>query len=86
VLACVGLIVIAVSSFHFHGVTMRYQMDYAPMLLLASVLGWAMLSQRLKNAVTTTRALQAVALLAVAWSVFFSIAITTFPCAGTGSC
>jgi len=86
VLAGVGLTVIAVSSFHFHGVTMRYQMDYAPMLLLASVLGWAMLAERLTAGTVATRALQATAILVVAWSAFFSIAITTFPCAGTGSC
>ena len=46
-LAGIGLVIVASVSFHFHSATMRYQMDYAPLLLLASVLGWTMFSQQL---------------------------------------
>src|SRR5205085_10868306 len=84
ILAGTALIVVAISSFHFHSVTMRYQMDYAPMLLLAPVLGWTMLSQQLKPRTTTTLALQPVAVTIVAWSAFVSIATTASPSAGTG--
>jgi hypothetical protein len=84
-LAGIALVVVAISSFHFHSVTMRYQVDYAPMLLLASVLGWIMFMQALR-AGWVRRMAQTAAVFVVAWSAFFSIAITTYPCAGTGSC
>jgi hypothetical protein len=84
-LAATGFAVVAVNSYHFHGATMRYQMDYAPLLLLASVLGWFMAFERVQT-LLWRRLWPGVAIVAVAWSAFFSVAITSYPCAGTGSC
>ncbi len=54
----IGLVIVASVSFHFHGATMRYQMDYAPLLLLASVLGWTMFSQQFDRRAPLARVLQ----------------------------
>jgi len=85
-LAITALLIVGTISFHFHGATMRYQIYYAPLLLMASVLGWCMLSQRLTAGMLTYRVLHLGAVVVVAWSAIFSIAITAYPCAGTGSC
>ena len=82
----VGLLVISLDSYRIHGATMRYQLDYAPMLLMAAVLGWIMFSQRLQKGTRRYLLVQTCAVLVVAWSAFFSIAIIAYPCAGTGSC
>jgi hypothetical protein len=81
----VALLIMALTSFHQHGATMRYQVDWTPMLLLASVVGWLLFSQSMKPG-TAYRVAQAGAVAVVGWSIFFSIAITAYPCAGTGSC
>jgi hypothetical protein len=85
-LTAVAFALVSFNSYRLHGATMRYQMDYAPMFLMASVLGWTMLSQRWQRGTTGYLILQTGAILIVAWSAFFAIAITTYPCAGTGSC
>lgn len=84
-LAATGFVIVAVNSYHFHGATMRYQMDYAPLLLLASVVGWFMAFERVQT-LLRRRLWTAGAVVAVVWSGFFSVAITSYPCAGTGSC
>lgn len=83
-MAGTGFAIVALNSFHFHSATMRYQMDYSPLLAMASVLGW-FVARRFAGA-KYHRVLQAVAVVAVGWSAYFSIGITTYPCAGTGSC
>jgi hypothetical protein len=85
-LTAIGLMIVAVSSYRFHGATMRYQIDYGPILLLASVLGWFTVVQHLQRGSTLRWCLSIVAAAVVAWSAFFAIAITAYPCAGTGSC
>lgn len=85
--AMTGFIIVAVNSYHFHGATMRYQMDYAPLLLLASILGGLIVLERLKDSsFHWYRVGIGIAAVVVLWSAFFSVAITTYPCVGTGSC
>jgi hypothetical protein len=84
-LALVGLALVSLNSFRLHGATMRYQLDYAPLFLMASVLGWVTFTQQLRTT-TGYRLAQTCWILVVAWSAFFSVAITAYPCAGTGSC
>ena len=85
VLVAFGLVVAATVSYRIHGATMRYVIDFAPVLLLASVTGFVAV-------VATSRPgwhrqlLLAVGIAVLAWSVIGSVAITTYPCAGTGSC
>jgi len=85
-LAGTGFAIVALSSYHFHGATMRYQMDYAPILLLASVLGWFMAWQRVERPTRLHHLLKGLSVAVVVWSAFFAVVITTYPCAGTGSC
>lgn len=85
VLVGVAFLLLAATSYHIHGATMRYQMDYAPIFLLASVTGYVAVL------VTGTARrwrvpLLALGVVALAWSMYMSVAITAFPCAGTGSC
>ena len=85
VLVGVGLLVLALTSFHLHGATMRYQMDWTPIFLLASVTGYVMVL--VKGSAGRWRiALLCTGIVLLAWSIYMSIAITAFPCAGTGSC
>jgi hypothetical protein len=85
VFVVVGFAQVALASYHIHGATMRYEMDFAPILLLASVIGFVVTVATVRS--TRGRvALNAIALVAVAVSTFGSIAITTYACAGTGSC
>jgi hypothetical protein len=83
-MAGIALLVIATVSYRLHGATMRYQIDYVPFLLLASVLGFlAFVRERRSWSLYLTIS---VAVLLLAWSIFFALSITLYPCAGTGSC
>jgi hypothetical protein len=83
-MASIAILVIATVSYRLHGATMRYQIDYAPLLTLASVLGFlAFVRERRRWSLYVAIG---VAVLLLAWSIFFSLSITLYPCAGTGSC
>jgi hypothetical protein len=88
VVVCVldGLLTLVLLSYHFHGATMRYELDFAPPLLFASVLGAATFLQRLRRQPALLLAGVSVAFLVLSWSVFFAMTITTYPCYGVGSC
>jgi hypothetical protein len=85
VLAMPALLVLLLLAYRFLGTTMRYELDFAPLLVLASLLGWIGWS-RSRPGTTITRLGNALWLVALAMSVAFNLAITFTPCAGTGSC
>lgn len=82
----VGVAVMSLASFHQHSASMRYQMDWAPMFLIGSVVGFLVGQQRLRPGSAARRVVNLLAVVAVAWSAVFAVAITAYPCAGTGSC
>jgi hypothetical protein len=82
----VGGLTLVVTSFHFHGATMRYELDFVPLLLVASVIGWVVVANRLRNRSAWYWVFQSVGLLLLVWSIVFAVAITSYPCQGTGSC
>jgi hypothetical protein len=80
----VAFVVMALTSYHIHGATMRYELDFAPTFLLASVTGYVVV---LAKSVGRWRVVLLLSgSVALAWSWYLSVAITAFPCLGTGSC
>jgi len=63
----------------------RYELEFAPLLVLASLLGWIEWS-RSRPGTAITGLGNALWLVAPVMSVMFNLAITSTPCAGTGSC
>jgi hypothetical protein len=88
VVVCVldGLLTAVLLSYHFHGATMRYELDIVPPLLFASVLGAATFLHRARRRPAVVLAGVSVGFLVLSWSVFFALAITSYPCHSTGSC
>ena len=88
VVVCVldGLLTAVLLSYHFHGATMRYELDFVPPLLFASVLGAATFLHRARRRPAVVLAGVSVGFLVLSWSVFFALAITTYPCHSIGSC
>jgi hypothetical protein len=73
-------------SFAFRGATMRYTLDFAPLLLVSGLLAWVFWSTGREPRGARFWLVQSVFVLALAVSVLFNLAITLTPCAGTGSC
>jgi len=73
-------------SFAFRGATMRYTLDFAPLLLLSGLLAWVYWSTGRAPRGARFWLVQSVWVAALAVSVLFNLAITLTPCAGTGSC
>jgi hypothetical protein len=81
----ISVLIFAVVSYRIHGATMRYLLDFTAPLLFASVLGGSAWVMRVRT--PTLRAFAGgAAIIAVAWSAFFVMNVTSYPCAGTGSC
>lgn len=85
VLAVPALLVLLLLAYRFLGTTMRYELEFAPLLVLASLLGWIAWS-RSRPGTAITGMGNALWLVALVMSVAFNLAITFTPCAGTGSC
>jgi hypothetical protein len=83
----IGAVTLVLLTYHFHGATMRYELDFVPPILFASVLGGAAAIARWTG---TRRSFALVGtglgLVLVGWSIFFLVNITSYPCAGLGSC
>jgi hypothetical protein len=73
-------------SYHWEGATMRYEVDFAPLIVLASLLGWIAWNRTLRRNSGAMWFGNAIWLTALAASVVFNLAITLTPCVGTGSC
>jgi hypothetical protein len=85
VLVVAGALAVSVSLV-FRAATMRYTLDFAPLLLIAVLLAWAFWSVELRARGVRFWLLQIPWILVLAISVLFNLAITLTPCAGTGSC
>jgi hypothetical protein len=84
--ALVGLIIVTSAAFTLRGATMRYTLDFAPLLLMAALLAWAFWSLRLRVRRARFWLLQTPWIAALTASALFNVAITHIPCQATGSC
>jgi hypothetical protein len=66
-LAAVGLAIVVMTSFALAGATMRYEVDFASMLLIAAALGWIGWTGRLTG--LPRRLLMASGVLLIAWGI-----------------
>jgi hypothetical protein len=82
----VGLAIITGASFTLGSATMRYGLDFAPLLLITVLLAWVFWNLRLKAVGARYWVLQTVWILALGASVLFNLAITLTPCRETGTC
>ena len=73
-------------SFAFRGATMRYTLDFGPLLLLSGLLAWVFWSIGRAPRGVRFWLVQSAWVMALAVSVLFNLAITLTPCAGHGSC
>jgi hypothetical protein len=73
-------------SFAFRGATMRYTLDFAPLLLISGLLAWVFWSTGREPRGARFWLVQSTWVLALALSVLFNLAITLTPCVGKGSC
>ena len=73
-------------SYQFQAATMRFELDFAPLVFLASLLGWVAWNRTVPRTSWVAWFGNALWLVALAASVVFNLAITFTPCAGTGSC
>jgi hypothetical protein len=74
------------AAYTLRGATMRYTLDFAPLLLVAVLLAWAFWTLRLNVRALPFWLLQTPWVLALIASILFNVAITHTPCQGTGSC
>ena len=74
-LAAVGIAFVAFISFSLFGATMRYETDFATLLVLAGVLGWIAVAGRLRRGVAR-RALAIGGAALVAWGACYGVAIS----------
>jgi hypothetical protein len=81
-----AVLVLLLTSYQLRGTTMRYELDFAPLICLGSLLGWVAWSRIPQRGAWITWLGHAVWLAALAASIAFSLAITFTPCVGTGSC
>jgi hypothetical protein len=70
------------TSFTFRGATMRYTLDFAPLLLVSGLLAWAFWSTGRAPRGARFWFVQGIWVLALAASVLFNLAITLTPCPG----
>ena len=74
-LAALGIALVLFISFSLFGATMRYESDFATLLVLAGVLGWLALVRRAANAAVRV-ALAVLGSVLVLWGVCFGVAIS----------
>jgi hypothetical protein len=82
----VAMAVVTSAAFTLRGATMRYTLDFAPLLLVAVLLAWAYWALRLKARGVRFWLLQTPWILALGASVLFNLALVLTPCHGTGTC
>jgi hypothetical protein len=82
----VAAAMIASAAYALRGATMRYTLDFAPLLLVAVLLAWAFWTVRLNARGLPFWLLQTPWIVALIVSILFNAAITHTPCQGTGSC
>jgi len=82
----VAAAIVGSAAYALRGATMRYTLDFAPLLLVAVLLAWAFWTLRLNARGLSFWLLQTPWVLALIVSMLFNVAITHTPCQGTGSC
>jgi hypothetical protein len=82
----VAMAVVTSAAFTLRAATMRYTLDFAPLLLVAVLLAWAFWALRLKSRGARFWLLQTPWILALGASVLFNLALVLTPCHGTGTC
>lgn len=73
-------------SYQYRGSTMRYELDFAPLVVIGSVLAWVAWNKSSPRPKWATWVGNGVFLAALGATIAFSLAITLTPCQGTGSC
>jgi hypothetical protein len=82
----VAVATVGSAAFTLRAATMRYTLDFAPLLLVAVLLALVFWAQQLNIRSTRYWLLQTPWILALIVSILFNLAITHTPCHGTGSC
>jgi hypothetical protein len=73
-------------SYQYRGTTMRYELDFAPLVVMASLLAWVAWNKSSTRKRWLAWLGNGFFLAALAATIAFSLAITLTPCQGTGSC
>ena len=73
-------------TYQFQGATMRYELDFAPLIVLASLLAWVAWYRSARGRSWVTWLGNGLWIAALTASIVFNLAITSTPCTGTGSC
>jgi hypothetical protein len=73
-------------SLRFHASTMRYSVDFAPLLILVATIGWSWCFGRSPRGELRSIVLAGVWIASVATAVAVGVALVLTPCPGTGSC
>jgi len=84
--AGVPIVMLVVTTYTLRGTTMRYELEYAPLLLVASLVGWLCWSRRVRFGSVLFWSSQAVWVVALVASVLFNVAVAASPCAGRNIC
>lgn len=82
--AIASLLVVVFVAWQFNSATMRYELDFAPLLVLVAALGYGCLCGLAEG--NLRRAAIALWVIAAFIGIAFNLAIAWTPCAGTGSC
>jgi len=77
---------VLLTSYQFRGTTMRYELDFAPLIVLGSLLGWIAWNKSSTHPKWVAWLGNGFFLAALTATIAFSLAITLTPCQGTGSC
>jgi len=86
VLVVPAMFLVVVVSYQFQGATMRYELDFAPLIVLASLLAWIAWYRAARGRAWVTWLGNGLWIAALLASIVFNLAITSTPCVGTGSC
>jgi hypothetical protein len=86
VLLVPSVMVLLLISYRFQSATMRYDLEFAPLIVLGSLLGWVAWNRNSGRSSRSGAFGNAAWLAAVAVSVAFNVAITFTPCRVAGSC
>ena len=74
------------TTYTLRGTTMRYELEYTPLLLLAGLTGWLCWNRMLRPRSVLFWTSQAVVGCALVASVLFNLAVAATPCAGHNIC
>jgi hypothetical protein len=82
----VAAAIVTGAAFTLRAATMRYTLDFTPLLLIAVLLAWVFWAVSVKAPGARFWLLQIPWILALGGSVLFNLALVLTPCQGTGTC